>query len=151
MDLDTHFDRLRSLWDDPENRWGEALGSIVATGDRRAVKPLLLIWPFREDDDYLDWMYAVIHAVESFPIDVYVPELVEAIPEVAASSRYFLAFLLGRILNSNEYFPALMRELQRQPVDARRIAIEVLKEKWGADYKGRSVTAGNWQTLLSLL
>ena len=90
-------------------------------------------------------MFAVAHAVETYPTDVLAPELAAAVPALNRVSPHFLEFLLGRWLNSPNDFDALLESLATQPLNQQQLVSSMLGTL-AADRAGNEVAQSNWQT-----
>ena len=148
--IDDALNRIRDVWHDESNAWLDRINELVASKDPDVIQPLLCIWPFEENDDYHHWMFAVAHAVESYPLDVLAPELAAAVPALNNVSPHFLEVLLGRWLNSPNDFDILLDNLASLPPDQQQIVSGVLSTL-AADRTGNEIAQTNWQTAKSRL
>ena len=143
--IDDALNRIRDVWHDESNAWLDRINDLVSAKDPNVIQPLLCIWPFEENDDYHHWMFAVAHAVESYPTVVLAPQLAAAVPTLSDTSPYFLEFLLGRWLNSPNDFGTLLDSLVQLPPDQRQLVSTIL-ERIADDRAGNEVAQSNWQT-----
>ena len=148
--IDDALNEIRDVWHDESNAWLDRINELVSTRDPNVIQPLLCIWPFEENDDYHHWMFAVAHAVESYPLDVLAPELAGAIPAVNDVSSYFLEFLLGRWLNSPNDFGTLLDNLVLLPPDQQQLVSGILGTL-AANRTNNEIAQANWQTAKSHL
>ena len=148
--IDDAINQIRDVWHDESNAWLDRINDLVASRDPDVIQPLLCIWPFEENDDYHHWMFAIAHAVESYPLDVLAPELATAVPALNSVSPHFLEFLLGRWLNSPNDLGTLLESLVELPPNSRQLVSTVL-ETIADDRAGNEVAQSNWQTAKSRL
>src|SRR5437867_463249 len=104
------------------------LDEIVKNGDPRVIRHLLLLRAYREDDEHIDEMYSVIHALEGFPIEVFVREFVDSIEEMSSVSPYFLGFLLARMLNDDDSADYLIDTAGRTTAETQKRLIGIMEK-----------------------
>lgn len=148
--IDDALNHIRDVWHDESNAWLDCINDLVASEDPDAIQPLLCVWPFEENDDYHHWMFAVAHAVESYPTGVLAPRLAAAVSALNDTSAYFLEFLLGRWLNSPNDFGTLLDSLVELPPDQCQLVSTIL-EGIADDRADNQVAQSNWQTAKSRL
>ena len=95
-------------------------------------------------------MFAVAHAVETYPTDVLAPELAAAVPALNGVSPHFLEFLLGRWLNSPNDFDAFLESLAALPPDQQQLVCSLLGTL-AADRADSEIAQTSWQTAKSRL
>ncbi len=148
--IDDALNRIRDVWHDETNAWLDRINDLVASKDPDVIQPLLCIWPFEENDDYHHWMFAVAHAVESYPTDVLATELAHSVTNLNNTSPHFLEFLLGRWLNSPNDFNALLDRLVALPTGQQQLVSGILGQL-ANDRTNNEIAQSNWQTAKSKL
>lgn len=98
---------------------------IMRDNDPSVIQALLSIVDFPRLPHQ---MFAIIHAVESFPQDVYIPEFIASIEAMSRNSKEFLDLMVVRILNSSDDCLAFAAELNRCTNESTRTeAVQSLK------------------------
>jgi hypothetical protein len=97
------------------------------------IRPLLLMRPYRDNDDYLHEMLHVTGIVESFPDEDFYREFLRTLPDLNRSSPYLLNRLLRRTMNiaptENAEFRKQLADLDPDGKTLLRAAIEELKNE----------------------
>ena len=100
--------------------------SVCAYNNPECIPDLLL----RLDDTYVDqeFMWYIVHSVEKFPMDIYVPTLIKYMPILNLSycAGEWPIILFVRILNSDEYFAEAMKWLKLWPEITRLIDRDII-------------------------
>jgi hypothetical protein len=110
----------------------------------------LLLRAYREDDEYLDEMYTVIHAVEGFPTAVFIEQFLLSIDELSSSSPYLLTLLCGRILNSQACTQQLMGVANKADVQQRKRVVDAINRAVEAYPDWPAITRNAQATLAGL-
>lgn len=84
-----------------------------------------LLGSFFDDTEAREVMWGLVHHVEDYPAEVYVPRLAEALPQMATQAREWALLLLRRVLNDDAY-RALLRDAYRDAPAARQAAMRRL-------------------------
>ena len=124
------------------------LAEIIETEGAKAIMPLLLMMDFNEDQTHE--MYAITHAVESFPDELYVKELIQSVEDTSRASPNFLRFLLARIMNSQDCSKSFEQTAQTASDETKRVLLDILG-KVRTQYLGKSEICKNCDHALSLL
>jgi hypothetical protein len=119
--------RYKAIGDDMTNadEWLGALDDVVEGHNPTAIRLLLQLRPYDPADSFLDDMWNVIHAVEGYPDDVYVTELLKTAAEM---SPYLLETLLIRLMNSSQYVPIVIQKLGVLSRTAKPIVRELIEK-----------------------
>jgi hypothetical protein len=144
-------EELRRLIDEKGLR--ESLGAfrdMVIDKDPDAIRALLLLNSYSDDDDFIDEMYTVVHSVEGFPRHVYVRELLASIPEFAIKSPYLLDMLMIRLLCSTYDDVHLFVDCLARSSAEIKYEIKHSLERIKKDITPEDVNLSrNWQTVLN--
>ena len=81
--------------------------------DPSFILPFMLMRDYRAGTEHLDEMWLVIHAVESYPKEVYIRELVANIEVLSEKSPYLVNHLIHRIKNTEADLECFLGELRR--------------------------------------
>lgn len=147
MALDILIKRIRSAIVDGGD-FDSLLAEMVEEHGVSAIKPLLLMMDF--NDDQIQEMYSVTHAVESFPQNHYMAQLADAIEEMQSVSPNYLRFVVGRIMNSDECVEVFVSSVRRLPPQCKKCVVAVLGEV-RAKYSGKEVIFRNCSLAISAL
>ena len=108
--MEEQIETLKKLILDGED-FEDHLCKILEDAGPESIRPLLLMINFHKDDDLLHEMYTITHAIEDFPGEDYVREIVDVLGELSEWSPYFLNFLLLRIIRSDKDFEILRQHI----------------------------------------
>lgn len=106
----------------------DAFDNVSEAAGPELIRPLLLMRHYHKDDNHLHERYEVIHIVEGFPKYALVRELINASNEMCRSSHILLEELVSRLINSDEYAPLFLSELDRLPANARKCIRGILTD-----------------------
>lgn len=80
----------------------EALKRLLDYNDPRCI-PVMLRF-LRDEGDYPEMMYQIIHAVESFPLDIYLTALLKTLKQTYETAPELAKILIYRVLNREDAF-----------------------------------------------
>jgi len=102
------------------------LASVMSYENPQCIGKLLMCL----DDNYIyqEFMWSILHSVESFQIDVYVRELVKFLPMVRLKAPEWAVTLLLRILNSEEHDGLLLNQFEQWPAVGKDIYNNIITE-----------------------
>lgn len=115
--------------------YGDALNALRRAPKDPALLPRL-ITVFCDVEDY-EVLWTLLHYVESFPREEYVPALIDATPRLLDGQEWLRRLYL-RILNSDTYRPylkALLREASTPQQRAVRTILEQIPAYTGEHYR----------------
>lgn len=114
--MDTRIERLRAVrrleTEEEMQEFDELLDSL---GEEDSNDPALLsdlLRTFIDDTKGSEHMWGLLHYVEAFPVEVYLPTLVRVLPEMMSDARQWGVRLLLRVLN-NPTWHVHLRQLYR--------------------------------------
>lgn len=122
--ISDYIDQLNAELDrEPFNiqRFDALLADLYALGSPTIIGPLLGV--FRDVFPYEEAFWSVIHTVEGFASNDYLDELIGSISARRAISQTWLALLLSRIANSQQYRNAFLESAARIPSEVDRAAV----------------------------
>ena len=93
----------------------DTLAAMLAERNPAMIQPLLLMRAYRDDDDYVDEMFTIIHCVEGYEPEIYARALVQTSDTLLANSPYFLTELVERVINSEAYAVPFVEALSKIP------------------------------------
>ena len=87
--------------EDDVARFDQLISQISEKRDPKYVP--VLMEAFDDNTEFEEVMYSLVHAVESYPRQIYVPLLIKEIPYGLKSHPYWLERLVNRIFNDESY------------------------------------------------
>jgi hypothetical protein len=132
MTLSELIAELRSINPDkPENvaAFERLLADVVSLKTSDSIGPLLRL--FRDNVQYDELMFSIIHSIEIFDDQTYVSQVLSAAPALCSDSPRWASILFMRILNSEATRLELVRQLRNSGPKV-KAAIKDLMEKISA-------------------
>jgi hypothetical protein len=130
--MDTRIERLRAVrrleTDEQMQEFDELLDSL---GEEDSNDPALLsdlLRTFIDDTEGREHMWGLLHYVEAFPVEVYVPTLVQVLPEMRSLARKWGVLLLLRVLNNPTWRLDLREVYRKLPKSDQQQLVEFLTE-----------------------
>ena len=139
------FANLRKLLHEEEiDKFEKTL--VETSKDKTPETVEALIRFLKDDDDYLDEMYQILHVAEGFPREVYLTGFLRAFDEQMAD-HYWLGVLLLRVMNDPIYFSRLCEIAKSVNEDVRGNLMKVTR----STSEERAEFSERAQTLLAVL
>ena len=114
--MDKRIERLRAVRRlETEEQMQEFDDLLDLLGEEDSDDPALLsdlLHTFIDDTEGREHMWGLLHYVEAFPVEVYIPTLVQVLPEMKSHARQWGVLLLLRVLN-NPTWHSHLRQLYR--------------------------------------
>lgn len=85
-----------------------------------SVKPANFLSLLRDDADYHEGMFSLIHAAETADETTYVEAILKVFADIASTAPQWASVVLMRILNSPPTQAELIRQLANAPLPARQ-------------------------------
>lgn len=104
----------------------EALAVVAAFKDPKSLGPLLGLFGETLVPDEL--LFSVIHAVEAYPDDLYIAELLNSTESLGRSSNRWASIIFMRVLNSNTARAELRLAVLRAPKSIRTAVSHILDD-----------------------
>lgn len=101
--------------DESFDRFEQAIVSILSYEDPRSIS--VLLGYLRDEEDYPEMMYQIIHAVESFPMDDYIIQLLKSLSAIYKTSPDNTRTLIYRVLNKKVAFTVLKKYIKKKHID----------------------------------
>lgn len=76
----------------------------------KAIKELLEL--FDDSNEFRDVLYTLVHGIESFPKEIYIPILLENMHKNIENARFWLDCLVNRIFNEPSYRDIFIKNIQ---------------------------------------
>lgn len=86
----------------------------------------LLVSLLKDDFEYDEFMFSIIHCIEKFETQIYVKHILNSIPAFIYKSPRWASIIHMRILNSEKTLLAYIIEIRQNAVDAQKDAIKEL-------------------------
>jgi len=126
--MDTRIERLRAIRQlETEEQMQEFDELLESLGGEDSTDPALLsdlLLTFVDDTQGKEHMWSLLHFVEAYPDEVYVPTLVRVLPSMRPHARQWGVRLLLRVLNNTtshshlrQLYPQLPKSDQQQLVE----------------------------------
>lgn len=130
--MDPRIERLRAVRRlETEQQMQEFDELLDSLGEEDSDDPALLadlLRSFTDDTKGREQMWTLLHYVEAFPLEIYVPTLVSVLPDMRPQARDWGERLLLRTLNSAKG-QASLRELYRSlPAPQEQALAEYLRD-----------------------
>lgn len=130
--MEARIERLRAVRRlETEEQMQEFDDLLDSLGEEDSNDPALLadlLRTFIDDTQGKEHMWGLLHYVEAFPLEIYVPTLVSVLPDMRPQAREWGERLLLRTLN-NPKTRACQRELYRNlPASQKQLLDEYLHE-----------------------
>jgi hypothetical protein len=130
--MDTRIERLRAVrrleTEEQMQEFDELLDNL---GEEDSNDPALLsdlLRTFIDDTKGREQMWGLLHYVEAFPVEIYVPTLVQVLPEMRSLARKWGVLLLLRVLNNPTWRLDLREVYRKLPNSDQQQLVEVLTE-----------------------
>jgi hypothetical protein len=105
-------------------RFEATLGQIAQLNDPRYIVPLLGF--FRDDCEYHEVMFSIIHTIERFDAETYAREILKGLPGFWKNSPYWAKIIHFRIFNDPSSFKAYKTQLSDVDLQVRASVRELL-------------------------
>ncbi len=89
-----------------------------------------LIFSLKDDFEYDELMFSIIHTIEDFEDSLYVSEILKTLPNSVYTSPRWMSIIFMRILNSGESLNSLVNQVLNLD-EAQRVALKKLFEAMG--------------------
>jgi hypothetical protein len=130
--MDTRIERLRAVRQlETEEQMQEFDELLDSLGEEDSNDPALLadlLRTFVDDTKGKEHMWGLLHYVEAFPLEVYVPTLVGVLPEMRPHAPEWGVRLLRRVLNSPNGHSELRQRYRTLPASDQQQLKEFLTE-----------------------
>jgi len=83
---------------------------------------------FKDDSKYDEVMFSIVHTIESFDLDVYICNLIQATPWLYENAPRWNSILLMRVLNSESAKAELIRQLALASSDTKTCFYDLLTQ-----------------------
>lgn len=103
--MNNEADRIRGyIFSDKTDQFENELLELYNLKNEKSAKTLLSV--LRNDEDYSDEMYQVLHTIEGFDKEDYLRAYISSVEDGGFDS-YWFGILLMRIMNSSDYLSVL--------------------------------------------
>lgn len=130
--MDARIERLRAVRRlETEGQMQEFDELLDSLGEEDSNDPALLsdlLRTFIDDTEGREHMWGLLHYVEAFPVEVYIPTFVRVLPEMISHARQWGMLLLLRVLNNPTWHSHLRQLYLTLPVSEQQQLEESLTE-----------------------
>jgi len=115
-------DKDRHFIDNFENK----LAEILASENPLLITKLLSF--LRDDTDYDELMFSIIHTIESFNDEIYVKRIIDGLDELCNNSPRWASIIHIRIINSKPTLEAYISEMRKSSCSDRKLLNNLLND-----------------------
>ena len=87
-----------------------------------------LLLSFSDDTERREVMWGLVHHVEDYPAEIYIPGLVAVLPQMVPQAHEWALLLLRRLLNTAGDRSLLRDAYRTQPPEQREVVLGLLRE-----------------------